>query len=183
MTIIAAETGGTLEDRSMRNVTLCLSLALLSATCAAAPPTEASIRTLFEVMKAQALLDGIYATLEPAMRQSMSQAAAGKTLDDEQKRVLELAPQRLSAVLRLELSWEQLLPLQIAIYQASFEQSEVDGLIAFYRSPVGQSFVNKMPVVSQKAMAATQAHMQQVMPKLKAAMDQVLAEARLAPPR
>jgi hypothetical protein len=108
---------------------------------------------------------------------------AGQVLSDEQKRVLELAPQRISAVMRAELSWDKMLPIQMAIYRESFDQAEVDGLTEFYRSPIGQSFINKMPVVTQKAMVATQAYLQQVIPKLKAAMDQVLSEAKIAAPK
>ena len=111
----------------------------------------------------------------------MLQAAAGKTLTDEQKRVLELAPQKLSAILRTEMSWEKMLPIQIAIYRESFEQSEIDGLISFYSSPIGQSFVNKMPVVTQKAMTSMQMYMQAIAPKIQAAMQQVLTEAKISP--
>ena len=161
-----------------------LSMLLLSFApflAMAAPPSEESIAALFKVMKAESLLDSIYATLEPAIRQGMVQAAAGKTLTDEQKRVLELAPQKLRAILRTEMSWEKILPIQIAIYREGFEQSEIDGLISFYSSPIGQSFVNKMPVVTQKAMASMQTYMQAVAPKIQATMEQILADAKISP--
>ena len=161
-----------------------LSLLLLSFApllAMAAPPSEESIAALFKVMIAESLIDSIYASIEPAMRQGMLQAAAGKTLTDEQKRVLELAPQKLSAIMRTEMSWEKMLPIQIAIYREGFEQSEIDGLISFYSSPIGQSFVNKMPVVTQKAMTSMQTYMQAVAPKIQAAMQQILAEAKISP--
>lgn len=167
----------------MKKLLAALALSFTALGCLAAPPSDESIRTLFKVMKAESLLDSVYANLEPAMRQGMAQAAAGKTLNEEQKRVLERAPQRLSEVLRSELSWAKMEPMQIAIYRDSFDQAEVDGLIEFYKSPLGQSFVNKMPMVTQKAMTAMQVYMQQVMPRIRAAMEEVLAEARLAPPK
>lgn len=167
----------------MKKTLVAITLSLGAMGCFAAPPSEESLRTLFKVMKAESLLDSVYASLEPAMRQGMAQAAAGKVLNEEQKRVLERAPQRLSEVLRSELSWAKMEPLQIAIYRDSFEQAEVDGLIEFYKSPLGQSFVNKMPMVTQKAMTAMQAYMQQVMPRVQAAMQEVLAEAKLAAPK
>ncbi|MFT3820598.1 MAG: DUF2059 domain-containing protein [Rubrivivax sp.] len=163
----------------MRKLIALLALAGCSIAAAAAPPSDESILALFKVMKAESLLDSVYATLEPAMKQAMQQAAAGKTLSAEQQKILDLAPQRLGQVLRAELSWDKLLPMQLAIYRESFEQAEIDGLTEFYKSPLGQSFVSKMPAVTQKAMMATQGHMQQVIPKLKAAMDELLAEAKL----
>jgi hypothetical protein len=158
--------------------------ALLAAPAVwAAPPSDESLRTLFRVMNASSMLDAAYAQLEPAMRQGMNQAAAGKPLHDEQRKVLDLAPQRLSALMRAELSWEKLEPIQMQIYRESFEQFEIDGLIAFYSSPAGQAFVNKMPVVMQKSMTLMQGTMQQLAPKLQASMQQILEEAKLAPPR
>ncbi len=167
----------------MRNSLCLLWLAVLPLAAQAAPPSDDTLRTLFEATKAESLMDSIYGSLESSLRQAMQQASAGRTLTPEQQKVLDLAPQRLSAVMRSELSWARLLPMQMAIYRETFTQEEVDGLIAFYRSPVGRSFVDKMPVATQRAMAATQTHVQQVMPRIKAAMDEVLSEARLAPPR
>ena len=160
------------------------SVALLAAPLSwAASPSDDSLRTLFRLMNAESLLDGAYAQLEPAMRQGMAQATAGKTLNDEQRKVLELAPQRLSALLRSEMSWEKMLPIQMQIYRESFAQHEIDGLITFYSSPAGQAFVNKMPLVMQKSMTMMQSTIQQVTPKLQAAMQQVLEEARITAPR
>lgn len=157
---------------------LVLSLASLGAN--AAPPSDESIQTLFKVMKAETLLDGIYASIEPVMRQSIAQASQGQTLTDQQRRLMELAPQRLSELLRRELSWAKLEPIQLAIYRETFDQAEIDGLIAFYRTPVGQAFVDKMPLASQRAMLATQRQMQEVTPKIKAAMDALMAEVQAA---
>jgi hypothetical protein len=84
----------------------------------------------------------------------------------------------MSELIRTELSWVKMEPMQIRIYRESFDQAEIDGLIQFYRSPVGQSFVSKMPVVTQKAMAEMQVYMQQVMPKMQAAMQEMTAEVK-----
>lgn len=126
-------------------------------------------------------MESVYGNLEPAMRKAMEQAAAGKTLTSEQKKVMDRAPQRMSEFLRKEFSWAKMEPIQVSIYRESFEQPEIDGLIAFYKTPAGQAFVKKMPMVTQKAMVAMQAQMQQMMPRLKDAMDGILSEAKLTP--
>lgn len=38
--------------------------------------------------------------------------------------------------------------MQLRIQRESFDQVEIDGLIQFYRSPIGQSLVRKIPVVT-----------------------------------
>ena len=166
---------------AMKQLLSMLLLSFAPLLSMAAPPSEESIAALFKVMKTESLIDSVYASIEPAMRQGMIQASAGRTLTDEQSRIMELAPQKLSAILRTELSWEKMLPMQIAIYRETFDQSEIDGLISFYSSSIGQSFVNKMPVVTQKAMSSMQTYMQAVTPKLQAAMQQILADAKISP--
>jgi hypothetical protein len=174
-----------IHDRitTMKKPLLSLILALCSLACAAAPASDESIRTLFKIMKTEALLDSIYAGMEPAMRQAVARQAEGKPLSDEQRRFMERMPQRISEILRSELSWAAVEPMQVAVYRESFEQAEIDALIAFYRSPVGQAFINKMPAVTQKAMAAMQTHMQQVIPRIEAAVQRLVEEAKLAPGR
>lgn len=165
----------------MKTLLTLATLTLCSLASNAAPASDESIRTLFQVMKAEALMDSVYANMELAMRQFMAQAMGGKSLSDEQRRIMSLAPQRMSEVIRSELSWAKMEPMQVSVYRETFEQPEIDGLIEFYRSPVGQAFVNKMPTVTQKGAVAMQGYMQQVMPRIKAAMDEILKEARLAP--
>jgi hypothetical protein len=69
-------------------------------------------------------------------------------------------------------------PIYVEIYRDSFDQTEIDGLIAFCRTPVGQSFIEKMPVVMQKSLVAKQTLMAPLMAKMRAAMDKAVAEAK-----
>jgi len=87
---------------------------------------------------------------------------------------------RQTAAMREELNWEKLKPMHVQLYRDTFEQEEIDGLLAFYRSPVGQAFVNKMPLVMQKAMAMGQSQMQAVIPKMKTAIESAIAEAKVS---
>lgn len=165
----------------MKKTLVLLALSTFTTLSVAAPPSDESIKMLFKLMKAESMIESVNANLEPYMQKSMDLAVQGKNLNAEQRKIISLAPQRFSQVLRSEMTWEKLEPVQIAIYRESYDQSEIDGLIAFYQSPVGQSFINKMPAVMQKSMSATQTMMQGIMPKLKVAMEQVMSEAKLAP--
>ena len=165
--------------------TLILALSVAAGAWAQSPtgaPSDASIATLLEVTKAESMLEGLYANLEQQMRQAMQQGAAqatqGKPLTAEQQRVLEAAPARFARVMREELSWTSMKPMQVQIYRESFTQAEIDGLIAFYRSPAGQAFVAKMPLVLNKSMQLMQQRMPAMMAKLQAAMQEVIAETQ-----
>lgn len=147
----------------------------------AAVPTAQSIDTLLQVTHSQNLVESMYANMEQSMRQGMQQMAAGQSLSDEQKRAIEVTPKKFAEVVRQEFTWDKLKPIYVNIYQESFTQEEIDGLITFYRSPAGDALVKKMPVVMQKSMSAVQGMMGPLMEKMKAAMTDAMAEAKISP--
>lgn len=67
-------------------------------------------------MRAESLLDQSYANAEQMIRQGMSQRIAGRTLSDEQKKIIELAPIKLVQVMRRGLNWQTLHPIFLGIY-------------------------------------------------------------------
>jgi hypothetical protein len=83
-------------------------------------------------------------------------------------------------IVQEEFSWDKLKPTYIAIYQETFDQEEIDGLVAFYKSPVGTSMVNKMPVVMQKSMVGMQARLQPMFKRMKGMMEQALMDAKVS---
>jgi uncharacterized protein len=156
-------------------------LALSSTVCWSAAATRESILMLLEVTKAESMIDQAYASVEQLIKQSLAQESAGRTVTDEQRRLLDLMPAKIGALMRDEMSWTKMQPIYVGIYQETFTQEEIDGLIAFYRSAVGQSFVSKMPAVMNRSMAVMQVQMQTLMPKLKRAMEDLVREAKLPP--
>jgi hypothetical protein len=165
----------------MKTLLAALALALTALSANANQPTVESVKTLLEVTKTEAMIDQAYASVEQFTRQGIAQETAGKNLTDEQRRVIERAPAKVAEVVRSELSWAKMQPIYIAIYQEAFTQAEIDGLIEFYKGPVGQSFIAKMPIVMNRSMQVMQSQMQMIMPKLKVAIDDVLREAKLPP--
>jgi hypothetical protein len=155
-------------------------LFLSSWSAHAAKPSAESVEALLRVTRAEALLESVYVSSEAVMRQAMAQSVAGKPLSPAQKRFLDNAPKRFVAVMREELSWSNLKPMYVQIYQENFTQEEIDGLIAFYDSPTGKAFVDKMPAVMQQSMLAMQDRMKPFAEKMKSAVDQAIAESAAA---
>jgi len=48
-----------------------------------------------------------------------------------------------------DLSYDKLEPEYIKIYQDTFSEEEIQGMITFYETPVGQSVITKMPLIMQ----------------------------------
>lgn len=131
--------------------------------------------------KSEALVEQAFASVEQMVRQGLEQQVGGRKLTEEQRRVLDLAPARIAAVLKQEMNWSTLEPIYVAIYQEAFDQEEIDALITFHQSPVGQSYISKMPQVMSRSMQVMQVQMQSLSPKLRQAMEDVLREAKLQP--
>lgn len=165
------------------NMKQTLAAALLACSLAlsahAAPPSDASITELLTITQTNRMLDQMHANLEQSIRQGMRAAAGNRTLTPEQSRILELAPARLAGLVRQEMTWAKLEPTVIQIYRETYTQTEVDGMIAFYKSPVGQASVTKVPQVMRRSLEASQKQMQAFLPKLQEAMKQVIEEAKL----
>jgi uncharacterized protein len=151
----------------------------MAASAVAAPASERSVEELLTITRTASLMESMYVNVEQTMRQGMQQATQGKTLTAEQQRILDGMPAKFVAVMREDFNWTKMKPLYVQLYRDTFEQDEVDGLVAFYQSTAGRAFVDKMPIVMQKSMALARGQMQSLMPKMKAAMEQALEEAKV----
>ncbi len=166
-----------LNPFSMKTTQFLFCALALAVGTAKAQPSDQSIERLMTLTAMESLTETMMGQLEQAMRQGMSGAVRGKSLTQEQQRAIELAPVKIAQAMRSELNWQNLKPIYVTVYRESFTQEEVDGMIEFYKTPVGQATIKKMPVVMQKSMQMTQARMQTLLPKLEAAIKQALAEA------
>lgn len=158
-----------------------LALSLLLSTALgvqAAPPSTESIETLLAVTRTERLIEAMQSQFDPMMRQMIAQGPARKNLTDEQRRRLETIPAEIAKIVKEELSWARMKPLHIRIYQDVFTQEEIDGLIAFYRSPTGAAFIEKMPQVTQRSMELMQAQMPALVKRIEAAAAKAMSEAR-----
>jgi hypothetical protein len=120
----------------------------------------------------------ILENLDRITRQSVGSALQGQALNPKQKQIMDALPGKISAAVREEMSWAKVGPLYAQIYRDNFTQEEIDGMIAFYRSPAGTALVEKMPNVMQKTNSVIMARMGPVMEKMKNMQQQAIAEIK-----
>ena len=162
----------------MRKIVLLISAALLSSAAYCAPPSTESVDNLFVVTKSETMVDSMLINIEQSMRQGMATAVKGQKITAEQQRNMDLFPAKFAKVFREEMNWASMRPLFTQIYQESYTQEEVDGLVAFYQSPIGVAYIEKMPIVMQKSMTLVQTRMGPMMEKMQAALKQAMEEAK-----
>jgi hypothetical protein len=117
-----------------------------------APASDASIREMLELTNAQQMLEGIKGQMATMMNSAMQNATKDQTITPARQEILDRMRAKMSAVVTDTLNWDQLLPMYLRTFRASFTQDEIDGVIKFYKSPAGRAYVKKMPLVMQNVM-------------------------------
>jgi len=171
----------------MRKLLLASALGLsLALPAFAAPPSDASLDRLFTVTQTQkltaAMLDQVDAMLKPAFHQAIANEDLSPAQREAAQSHADEFTRRMRPILAEELGWERLKALYSDIYREAFSQEEVDGLIAFYQSPIGRVVIEKMPIVMQRTMAETQRRMGPLTEKIRRAVQETLDELKARQP-
>jgi hypothetical protein len=76
---------------------------------------------------------------------------ANNKTNNSQKALLVKRLNDVKETMKEDLSWKNQEPMYTRIYSENLTQEEVDGVIAFYKSPAGQSWLKKTPLIFEKA--------------------------------
>ncbi|HEY8834246.1 MAG TPA: DUF2059 domain-containing protein [Chthoniobacterales bacterium] len=139
------------------------------------PPSEASIKQLLEVSQARKLVDSVMAQMDNLMQESIAQATRGQTIPPKVQKDIDQRRAEMVAMMKELLDWTKLEPMYVRIYQKTFNQQEVDGMIAFYKTPAGQAVMSKMPAAMQNTMDEMQQLMGPVMQKMQRMQQDIVA--------
>lgn len=157
-----------------------VAFALLGALAAhAEPASEAAAQELLRISRAESMMTAARANLEQQMRDTMDSMLAQEKLDPAQREaVTRGVPARVAELISKALDWPAVEKDMVQVYRDNFTEEEVAGQIAFYRSSVGQSVLDKMPAVMQQSTELAMRRMQTVLPQMKSVIEKALAEAK-----
>jgi uncharacterized protein len=162
-------------------LTLCAAFVHAADNPSPAPagsPTEASIKQLLEVAQSRKLIDSVMAQMENLMQQSIAQATRGQQIPPKVQKDIDARRTEMIAMMKELLDWNKLQPMYVRVYQKTFSQQEVDGMIAFYKTPAGQAVIGKMPSVLQNTIDEMQQLMAPVMQKMQKMQQDVASEMK-----
>jgi uncharacterized protein len=146
------------------------------ASAADNPPSEASIKQLLEVAQAHKLIDTMMAQMDGFMKNVMQQATQGQHITPQVQKDIDKRRAEMMAAMKELVDWNKLEPMYVRVYQKTFTQQEVDGMVSFYKTPTGQALLNKMPVVMQNTMSEMQQMMAPMMQRIQRMQQEVVAE-------
>lgn len=153
-----------------------LSLLLVSGTAYAEQPTEQSVKEFLDVSKGKETFQQIEKQLDNMLENFNREADSGKTADLQKQKAVEKFKARVLSIRNETMDWDKLVSMFIGIYQESLSQEEIDGLIQFYRSPVGQTYLTKMPQIMLKTNQQIQVTLLPMMDKIKSARQELKEE-------
>jgi hypothetical protein len=167
----------------IKNILVCCA-AWLALGVSAQPPSDASLEELLKITRAESMLDDTKAGAEQIMRLMRTAAryesATRKKLTPVQQDMLNQYAVKAAALIGEEINWSKMKPQMLQLYRDTYTQEEMDGMLAFYRSPVGQSMIEKMPGIAKKSMEISQNQLRELMPKFLDALKEARAEAEAA---
>jgi hypothetical protein len=129
--------------------------------------SDASLHRLLEVQQARKIVETMSQQMDVVFTNSLNQMLAGKHLNPKQQEVVDKSRIKMRDLFKDVMSWEVMEPLYMKVYADTFTQKEIDGMTAFYSSPVGHAVIQKMPLVLTNSMAEMQKRMGTLFPKVQ----------------
>ena len=160
----------------LRHIAPVLLVAAVTFAHAATRPSEESIRDLLEITDTRRVLDSMMAQMDVAMKNAMAQASKGKPASPELNAIIDRVQTKTIKMLNEELDWSILGPIYISVYQDHFSQEEVDGMLGFYKTPVGKAVIRKLPAVIEQSMLAVQNRMGPMLKKAELIQKEAMRE-------
>jgi hypothetical protein len=98
---------------------------------------------------------------------AMSLQQLQKNLPPEEKAKAGEMQQKVFDLVSAKLSWEKFKPAIVQIYGEVYTDEELDGILAFYRSPAGKAMIEKMPQLMSRTMALVQKMTADMQPEIQ----------------
>jgi hypothetical protein len=147
--------------------------ALALALCiVAAPPAraqeltrQAKIERILDLTGSQSTLNQIFdrfaASFDAQMKARFPNATEQQLAQtrDLRDKLIELMKERVT--------WDKMRPQLVKIYGDTFSDEEIDGLLAFFQSSAGRSYVTKLPALTQQIVAYSQEQVTALMPEIQ----------------
>ncbi|HEY8997391.1 MAG TPA: DUF2059 domain-containing protein [Edaphobacter sp.] len=98
---------------------------------------------------------------------AMPQQLFGGQVPPASKEKFDAFQQQLQQATEAQIGWKVLQPEYVDLYAKTYTEPELDAILAFYKSPAGQSMLTKSPELSSQSVQLVQAKMAVLQPQLQ----------------
>jgi hypothetical protein len=136
---------------------------------------KAIVEELLQIMKVDdQMIKPLFNQMRSAMEKQFIQMGASEDMRPILKRYID----KLLNLMEEDLASQKQKEEEISIYVKVFSEEELKGMLEFYKSPVGQSVLSKMPAVMQESMALAQKDMPKVLERFKIILGELIDEIK-----
>jgi uncharacterized protein len=143
-----------------------------------APPSKDEVLELFQLLQVEQQTRAVLANTQEQVKSMTREMIMKKAPNASPDQLAQL--EGMMDTMFKEYPIDGILDDMIPVYQKHLTKSDIDGLIAFYSSPLGRKVLREMPAMTNEAMQVSYAHiqknMEQMMKKVDDRVQQVVDE-------
>ncbi len=169
----------------MRKIPFLLAAALLLSAAAAHADDaskHAKVRELFQLTSMQNRVDQIRVSALAQARSIAAQqfASTGVSAQQDNKGVA-VYYDKLNALVAESYNWTKLEPEYETVYADLYTEDELDGILAFYKSPVGQAYLSKTPEATRQVLQISKQQFDALTPQIEKLTEDYVAHLKAQP--
>jgi uncharacterized protein len=136
------------------------------------------VEQFFTAMRLRKNMEMVFQAMREQMKGMSHKMMSDKlsTLTPEQQKKFQEAMQGSMDDVMDAMRFEDLISDMIPVYQRYLTREDLQGVIAFYSSPVGQRLLDKTPAMTTEAMKISMERMEKMMPEIMAKMQKRMDE-------
>ena len=160
----------------MSRLSALCALAILTCGSAQALADAASHAAEAERFLRLAQADKLVVPVYAQVQQMFAQRFAESGTATGNQALLETYQAKANAELDRAVAWDRLKPDMVKLYTSNFNEQEMQELVSFYQSPLGQKVLQKMPMLTEKSAQLTQGKLESAVPKVNKLLADMTAE-------
>jgi uncharacterized protein len=129
---------------------------------------QAKVQELFDAMHMDRMMGQMMSNMNGMVAQMVRTMPGADQMTEEQKALVKDFTEKAVKLSQNALNWKSLEPEYVKIYAAEYTTEEIEAITAFYKTPAGQTMLEKTPELLQASMKIVQKRMVDLQPEMKA---------------
>ena len=142
---------------------------------------QTKVRDLFVTMHMDHMLDQMMHSIQGEVQAMAQRAPGAEQMTAPQKKLAQDFMDKSMKVVNGSVGWTVLEPEYVKLYSATYSEAEIDGILAFYKSAVGQAMLAKTPELSTGGMQIVRSRMGDFQPKIQALQREYMKQLAALP--
>lgn len=143
---------------------------------------QAKVKELFATMHMDHMLDQMMSSIQKEVQTMTEHTQSAQSMTPEQKKLTQDFMDKAMKIVTDSVGWTVLEPDYVKLYASTYTEAEIDGILAFYKSSVGQAMLAKTPELSTGGMQIVRGRMASFQPKIQALQQDYVKQLAAADP-